>query len=147
MICSKIDTLKAERLKACNALEAALATSRGTSEARTEATLRRQKASATKTCGGCDRYEAHVGSEGYCSSCSAAIKRMLTFKSSLAVDWPKEKRLRRFIEDYQMIPNLPYSLRGAAPREEVVRRAKHLLDVVIELDTLIKKTHIRRDKD
>ena len=148
MICSKIDTLKAERLKTCNVLEKILATQRGTSEARTEAILRRQRAQQTKTCNGCDRGdELHVGSDGYCSSCSAAIKRMLTFKSNLAVEWPREKRLRRFIEDYQMVPNLPYSLRGNVPRDTIVKCAKHLLDVVIELDTLTKKSHRRRDEE
>jgi hypothetical protein len=72
---------------------------------------------------------------------------MLTFKSSLAVEWPKEKRLRRFIEDYQMVPNLPYSLRGNVPRDTIIKCAKHLLDVVIELDTLTKKLHKRSSEE
>lgn len=148
MICSKIDTIKEKRRKACNNLESALKTERGTSEARTEAVMRRQQAKQSGMCNGCGRNDVHLNQDGYCSSCTAAMNRMLQFKSKLAVEWPKERRLRTFIEDYKKVTNPPYSLRGSADRSDIIEMAEYLLDVVIELDYETKKLNTtRRDNE
>lgn len=145
MIRSWSEKLKEDRRDACLALEAALATARGTKEARAEAAMKRDAALRTKTCSCCEQSDGrHIGSDGYCNDCSAAIKRMLVFKSCIRDEWPKAKRLRRFISDYETHPNLPYALRGCESREEIVRRAKVLLETIVALDEFYKQSNSRR---
>lgn len=140
MIRNIAEKLKEDRRDACAALEAALATNRGTREARIEAAAKRDNAIQTKTCSCCGQPDGrHIGTDGYCNDCSAAIKRMLVFKSYIRDEWPKAKRLSRFIDDYAAHPNLPYALRGCEPREEVIRRANRLLDAVVALEAFYKQ--------
>lgn len=154
MIRSKIDALKEERLAACNKLEAALATKRGSKEARDEAHDRRRRAAETGVCCSCgaiiiDKSDpAYANSRlvtetGNCSSCDAAIKRMLVFKSKLNIAWPSEKLLRRFIDDYQSVPNLPYALRGNVQRDDILMYAEELLHIVMKLNAEVKRTEAR----
>lgn len=142
MIRSKIDALKEARHKACNSFEGALATQRGNSEARVDAMMRRKQAKETGLCSCCGA-NPPVGESGMCSSCDAAVKRMLNFKSKLNSDWPKEKALKRFIDDYSHMPNPPYSLKGSAPREIILLYAEELLEATIALDAEIKKATMR----
>lgn len=149
MIRSKIDALKESRLVACTKLEKALATQRGSKEARDEAHERRRQAAKSGKCCSCgaiildksDPANANatlITETGSCSRCNAATKRMLVFKSKLSVDWPKEKLLRSFINDYQSMPNPPFSLRGNVPREQILEYAEELLFITVQLDTEVK---------
>lgn len=154
MIRSKIDALKEDRLTACNNLERALATQRGSREARSEAHDRRRQAAESGKCCSCgavildksDPAKANfrlITETGNCSSCDAAIRRMLAFKSKLKADWPREKLIQRFISDYHSMPNPPYSLRGCTSREDILAYAEELLYVTTTLETEVKRVAAR----
>lgn len=143
MIRSKIDKLQETRLHIRFKLECALSTKRGTKEARNESYNILQNAIHTGVCQACGD-ALHIATsqnpynyrrfEGYCSSCQARFSRMLNFKSKIKRELPKSLALQRFITDYKQTDHLPYSLRGAAPREDILKYAEDLLVVTKDIE-------------
>lgn len=141
MVRSKLDAMLNARVTVRLALEAGLATKRGTSASRSEAKRIVKEALATDTCQACGGpLLAHAKTDGYCRTCRARFDRMLNFKSRLKKSAPKNKALRRFIEDYRMSTHLPYSLRGEAPRELILQYAEDLLNLNLAIDAKMQES-------
>lgn len=141
VICSKLDTMLNARVTARLALEAGLSTKRGTRASRSEAKRIVNEALATNICQACGGpLLAHAKTDGYCRTCRARFDRMLNFKSKLKKGAPKNKALQRFIEDYRMSTHLPYSLRGAAPRELILQYAEDLIRINNAIDAKMRES-------
>ena len=139
MIRSKFDSMQEKRGRIRGRLERALATKRGTAEARAEAQKLQHAALQTNTCQACGGpLLAHPRQSTYCRSCQARIDRMHNFKSKLKREMPKSRALQRFIEDYTAIAHLPYSLRGVEPKEDIIKYASGLLRATLELEEQLK---------
>lgn len=130
MIVGKLDNAVALCREACRRLGDALATQRGSKEAREEADMLRRR--HEETCVYCGEalgtsVSRHAGS---CHTCSATISRMLMLKSKIVqttvsdtAGLPSLDSLKQLSAMYYSMLYVPYALRGATGNTDDIREA------------------------